>query len=141
MLEQSHPPGSTYPTIAPRAADAEPDVGSQASEQAAGTLPGSTSPSWLIAPQLRLQPLFFPTCTGAGTSVAAMRSYCQQRGHPPSVVFLRGREQNCSHRSVGSPRYVCGLRGLEEKHLEGDFRDSGNEKDQPEGRNKFKPGG
>ena len=139
MLGQSRPPGSTYPATAARAA--EPDAGGRASERAAGTLPGSTPPSWLIAPELRLQPLFFPTCTGAGTSAVAVGSHRQGGGHPASVAFLRGRERNCGHGSAGSPRYLSGLRGLEKKQLKGDFRDFGDAKDQPEGCNKFKPGG
>lgn len=81
------------PLVRARAADAEPDAGGRASERAAETLLGSTPrPSWLITPELRLQPLFFPTCTGAGTSAAAVGSHCQRGGHQPSVVFLRGRE-------------------------------------------------
>jgi len=104
-------------------------------------LPSSTPASRLIAPELGLQPLFFPTCTGAGTLAAATGSHRQRGGHPPSVAFLWGRERNCSHGSGGSPRYLRGLRGLEEKQLEGDFRDFWDVNDQPEGRNKFRPGG
>lgn len=143
MLGQSRPPGPTYPPRSQR----EPQMLSpmpaaeRASERAAETSLGSTPPSWLITPELRLQPPFFPTCTGAGTSAAAVGSRCQRGGHQPSVVFLRGGGRNCSHGSVGSPRYLSGLRGLGEKQLKGDFRDFGDAKDQPEGCDKVKPGG
>lgn len=47
-----------------------------AAEGAAGALPMSC----LIAAELRLQPRFFPTCTGHGTSAAAPGSHRQRGG-------------------------------------------------------------
>lgn len=76
--------------MAARAADAEPGAGGRGSGRAAGTLPMSC----LIAPELRLQPRFFPTCTGAGTSAAAPGSHRRRGGCAPSVAFPWGREGN-----------------------------------------------
>lgn len=106
---ESRPPGSTYPAMAARAADAEPGAGGRGSGRAAGTLPMSC----LIAAELRLQPRFFPTCTGAaGTSAAAPGSHRQPGGCAPSVAFPRGREGNRGVTMVGSSRCLSGPRGV-----------------------------
>lgn len=52
------------------------DAGCRTNEREGGRdFAGQHPLSWLIAPELRLQFLFFPTCTGAGTSAAAMGSH------------------------------------------------------------------
>lgn len=91
-----------------RAADAEPGAGGRGSGRAAGTLPMSC----LIAPELRLQPRFFPTCAGAVTSAAAPGSHRQRGGCAPSVAFPWGREGNRGVTMVGSPGCLSGPGGV-----------------------------
>lgn len=86
--------------LTPGAADAEPGAG--------GDLPLSC----LIAAELGLQPRFFPTCTGHGTSAAAPGSHGQPGPCAPSVPFPRNREGNRAVTAAGSPRRLSGPRGV-----------------------------
>lgn len=73
-----------------------------------GTLPGSTLPSWLIAPELRLQPVFFPTCTGA----AAVGSYRQRGGTSAFDGLSEGqgaKRQSWQVRTVGWAKRSQGI--------------------------------
>lgn len=79
-----------------------------AAEAAVGALPRCC----LIEAELGLQPRFFPTCPGAGTSAAAPGSPRQPGGCAPSVAFPRSREGNRGVTMVGSPRCFSGRRGV-----------------------------